>query len=257
MEMLKKKLDFDSQVIKQLLKLIPAENLRAYWSIYNSISATEEQAKALPDVNIIDEGKNIFNRIFKIERCGLLPKGTATKVLKVLQEGYSEATTLGLHKAFMNQQRARKKKGPKYHPANDFLIYALVSDCFRLETKHALDSYKQGVELESRARSVFNVIADFMEWHAVEPAKGAVWTEDIVRLQYVRIDPATVLETVFFSHSIKPFNIDMPEHPSGFLSFIAHELGLKEIAQLAVIAYKNHKPISFKKIRKDIKKHLS
>lgn len=257
MEMLKEKLDFDSQVIKQLLKLIPAENLRAYWSMYNSISATEEQAKALPDVNIIDEGKNILNRIFKIERCGLLPKGTATKVLKVLQEGYSEATTLGLHKAFMNQQRARKKKGPKYHPANDFLIYALVSDCFRLETERALDSYKQGVELESRARSVFNVIADFMAWHAVEPAKGAGWTGDIVRLQYGRIDPALVLETVTLLNSVKPLDIHVPVNPKGFLSAIANELGLTEIAQLAKVGYKHHKPISFKKIRKDIKTHLS
>lgn len=257
MEMLKEKLDFDSQVIKQLLKLIPAENLRAYWSIYNSISELEMELIGLPDINFDDEVTKIIHKIGLLERSGFFMKGTLQNAGKVLLEGRCQNIGCGDKMAIKLRRQERKKKGPKHHPTNDFLVYALVSDCFQQETLNAFDWYKHGVEPNTDTDSVFNIVADFLTWQAVRPGKGNEWTSDMVRLQYGRIDPALVLETVTLFNSVKPLDIHVPVHPKGFLSAIANELGLTEIAQLAKVGYKHHKPISFKKIRKDIKKHLS
>lgn len=215
---------------RELTKIVPLENLNAYWSMYQTIKRTEGEVESLPAVHIDLEISDIMRSTERMENAGLLPKATTIEIVRLLLKGVVQAPK-GPHYA---RRKKRNKIGSPRDAAHDFLIHALAFDTLFFAKKSLVNGKPE-----------FERIAGFLKEQGVTPRRAEEWTGDTVRQKFNRIIPhreVDIFEMLRDVHAIEPFKIKIPEKPLGFLMWICHDLKLKESPLLSILDKVHPKP---------------
>lgn len=212
--------DLHAPCAMALSKIIPTENLVAYWHIWLRIQEAMRELEQMPETQPDIEIEQVLKTAQKIERTDLVSPGTAKKIAEALLQGTVNAAAKGgglvaFWQNLRDKKSRSKKKGSPRDTARDFLIYALVLDSLFFRGRHP-----------TKGRPAYTLISNFLNEQGIKPPRGEAWTGEQTRLLYKRINAVDVLNTLSLAHRLKPVTLLLPPNPGAFLILVCHILGL-------------------------------